>query len=71
MSYDPTKRQTNLDEHNVDLAECEAIFDNPMLTREDTRKQYGEQRLLSLGWLKGKVVALVWTGRDNEPRLIS
>lgn len=31
----------------------------------------GEQRFLSLGWIPGKVVVLVWTDGDDEPRLIS
>jgi hypothetical protein len=32
----------------------EAAFDVPMLTREDASQDYGEQRLISLGWLQGK-----------------
>ncbi|MBS0383167.1 MAG: BrnT family toxin [Proteobacteria bacterium] len=36
-------------------------FDGPMLTREDDREDYGEQRLVSLGWAHGRVVVLVWT----------
>ena len=71
MSYDPAKRSRNQRKHKIDLAECEAVFDGPMLTREDTREEYGEQRLVSLGWLKGRVVVLVWTDRDDGPRLIS
>lgn len=54
-----------------DLAECEQVFDAPMLTRPDTRASYGEERLISLGMLMGKVVVLVWTDREDGPRLIS
>jgi len=71
MSYDPAKQKHNLRKHGIDLAECEAVFDEPMLTREDDRKAYGEQRLISLGWLKDRVVVLVWTDRDDDPHLIS
>jgi uncharacterized DUF497 family protein len=42
-----------------------------MLTREDDRENYGEQRLVSLGWAHGRVVVLVWTDREDGPRLIS
>ncbi|WP_420465823.1 BrnT family toxin [Panacagrimonas sp.] len=45
MTYDPPKRKKNLRKHAIDLAECEPVFDAPMLTREDTREAYGEQRL--------------------------
>lgn len=71
MAYDPAKRRKNRRKHEIDLAECEAVFDGPMLTREDTREQYGEERLVSLGWLKDRVVVLVWTDREDGPRLIS
>jgi uncharacterized DUF497 family protein len=71
MSYDSAKRRLNLRRHGIDLAECDGVFDEPMLTREDDREAYGEQRLVSLGWLKRRVVVLVWTDREDEPHLIS
>jgi len=71
MTYDPAKRRSNKRKHKIDLAECEAVFDAPMLTREDASQGYGEQRLVSLGWLQGRVVVLVWTDGEDGPRLIS
>jgi len=72
MSCDPAKREINLAKHGIDLADCEVVFDCPMLTREDRRFDYGEERLISLGLLDGKVVFLVWVD-DEEcgPRYIS
>lgn len=71
MVHDPAKRKLNLRKHRIDLADCEAVFDSPMLTREDSREHYGEQRLISLGWLQGRIVVLVWTDREQGPQLIS
>ncbi len=71
MIHDPKKRRTNKLKHKVDLADGYAAFDAPMLTREDDRQNYGEQRFVSLGWIRGKVVVLVWTDGEDEPRLIS
>ena len=71
MTYDPSKRKRNKRKHAIDLAECESVFDEPMLTREDTRQVYGEQRLVSLGRLKGRIVVLVWVDREDGPRMIS
>ncbi len=71
MSYHISKGKRNQHKHAIDLAECEQIFDSPMLTREDDRENYGEQRLVSLGWLKERVVVLVWTDRDDGPHIIS
>jgi uncharacterized DUF497 family protein len=67
MTYDPAKRRSNKHKHKIDLAECEAAFDAPMLTREDASLDYGEQRLISLGWLQGRVVVLVWTVARTVP----
>jgi hypothetical protein len=44
MTYDPAKRRSNKRKHQIDLADCEAAFDAPMLTREDASQDYGEQR---------------------------
>ena len=59
MAYDPAKRKKNQRKHEIDLAKCESVFERPMLTREDAREEYGEQRLVSLGWLDRRVVVLV------------
>lgn len=72
VTYDEAKRKANIAKHEgIDLALCECIFDSPMLTQEDARGAYGEQRLRSLGWLHDRVVVLVWTERDSGPHLIS
>ena len=71
MIHDPKKRRANLHKHKVDLAECYDAFDAPMVTREDTREDYGEQRFVSLGLVRGQVVVLVWVDEEDEPRLIS
>ena len=63
MAYDPAKRKKNQRKYELDLAECEPVFDGPMLTREDVREEYGEQRLVSLGWLNGRVVVRGRTAR--------
>lgn len=70
-SYDKTKRQTNLAKHGIDLAHCAGVFDAPMLTVEDAREAYSEQRLKSLCWLGNRVAVLVWTDREDGPHLIS
>ncbi|MES2885557.1 MAG: BrnT family toxin [Pseudomonadota bacterium] len=44
MTYDPAKRKKNQRKHEVDLAESEPVFDEPMLSREDASETYGEQR---------------------------
>ena len=71
MTYDPKKRRSNKRKHKIDLTDGYAAFDAPMITREDVREAYGEQRFISLGWAKSRVVVLVWADGAEEPRLIS
>ena len=67
MTWDEAKRQANLRKHGIDFATCEPIFDAPLVTNEDDRETYGEQRLKSLGWLNDRAVALIWTERETGP----
>ena len=69
--WDETKRKRNLKTHGIDLAELGCVFDAPMVTVEDEREKYDEQRLQSLGWYNDRVVFLVWTERDECARVIS
>ncbi len=71
ITWDETKRERNLKDHGIDLTEVGGVFDAPMVTVEDEREHYGEQRLQSLGWFRGRVVFLVWTERNDSARVIS
>ena len=41
------------------------------LTIEDDRKDYGEDRFITIGFLDGRMVVLVWTPRNDTLRIIS
>jgi uncharacterized protein len=41
-------------EHSVDMLYAALIFERPVLTRVDDRKDYGEERLISLGMVDGE-----------------
>ena len=71
ITWDESKRKKNLKDHGIDLAEVACVFDAPMVTVEDEREQYGEQRLQSLAWFRNRVVFLVWTERNDSARVIS
>lgn len=71
VTYDEAKRAHNLAKHGIDLADCESVFDFTLVTNEDDREAYGEQRLKSLGWWHQRVVVLIWTDRAAGPHLIS
>jgi uncharacterized DUF497 family protein len=71
ISWNETKRKRNLKRHHLDFVGCEAIFDDFMLVREDTREAYGEQRLKAIGIWNGIVVALIYAERGEDIEVIS
>lgn len=70
-SWDEPKRLSNIQDHGIDFAGCEVIFDGPVVTRDDDRLYYGEQRINLLGWLAGQVVFMTYTERGDDIHVIS
>jgi uncharacterized DUF497 family protein len=74
ITWDESKRQINLRQHGIDLAELAAFFDGDLLTREDVRESYDERRFQSIGVIYDVILFVVWTPRGkarDEPHLIS
>ena len=65
-TWDETKRLRNIKDHGIDFVDLEAFFDGDLLTREDTRHGYQEQRLQSVGVFNGVALFVVWTPRGKE-----
>jgi uncharacterized protein len=47
------------------------VFAGPKADFEDTRLDYGEPRLVTVGLLRGRMVVVVWTPRGGDRRIIS
>lgn len=47
------------------------VFQGPHFTRIDDRRDYGEPRYVTAGWLDSRLVVFVWTPRDTARRIIS
>jgi uncharacterized DUF497 family protein len=71
FTWHELKRQVTLKTRSLDFADAELVFAGPTFTFEDTRVDYGEQRWVTLGVLRGTVVLIVHTETDDEIRVIS
>ena len=71
FEWDEAKRQTNLHKHRLDFAEAEIVFAGATFTFTDERFEYGEDRFVTLGLLRGLVVVLAHTERAAVMRVIS
>ncbi len=57
---DENKRHANIRKHGFDFKDAEEIFRSPMLTRLDTRVDYGEDRWMGIGMIKNRIVVVVY-----------
>lgn len=71
FEWDEAKRVEIYRKHGVDLLQAALIFENDVLEKEDTRKNYGEKRMIALGMVDGEVYIVVYTKRDEVYRLIT
>jgi hypothetical protein len=71
FAWHEPKRQATLRKRGLDFADAELVFAGPTFTFEDDREDYGEQRWVSLGLLRGIVVVIVHTETEDEIRILS
>lgn len=71
FDWDEGKRLANVQKHAIDFADAVTIFAGDTLTIEDDRADYGEQRFITLGLLKGHVIVVAHTERGGKARIIS
>lgn len=71
ITFDPQKRARTLKERGLDFADAAEVFAGRHTVVPDDRKDYGETRFISAGFLKGRLVVIVWTPRGEDRRVIS
>ena len=72
FEWDEWKRRENTRKHNLDFADAPDLFAGPLLVAPDEREDYGEERWIGIGFVRGRVVVVVFTARgDHSRRLIS
>jgi len=72
FEWDEQKNAINIRKHGFDFAEAWEIYDSPMLTAPDTREDYGEERWVGIGFLRERIVVIVFAEpSDGIIRIIS
>ena len=71
LSFDPDKRQKALVERNVDFAEAWQVFEGRVIKWEDTRFDYGENRIMCFGYLRGRAVVVGYVQRGDTRHIFS
>jgi uncharacterized protein len=71
MTYDPEKREKTLRERGLDFEDAELVFSGVTLEVEDTRKDYGEVRIICYGLLADRMVVIGYTPRGADRHVFS
>ena len=71
ITFDPAKRQAALDDRGLNFADAAFVFADQTITVEDRRRDYGETRYQTVGFLAGRMVMVVWTPRGEARHVMS
>ncbi len=72
FEWDEAKNRANIRKHGFDFAEAEEMFRGVLLVRPDTREDYGEERWLGIGIIRGRVALVAFAQLSQDAiRVIS
>jgi uncharacterized protein len=71
ITFDASKDALNLAKHGVALAEAGHLEWDTLWAKLDWRHDYGELRMVGIGYIGLRLFCVVFTDRGNERRIIS
>jgi uncharacterized DUF497 family protein len=71
VTFDPVKRDKTLEDRGLAFEDAARVFAGVTLEVEDTRKDYGERRIVCYGWLEGRMLAVGYTPRGADRHVFS
>jgi uncharacterized protein len=71
VTYDPAKRRKTFEDRGLDFEDATLVFAGPTLEVEDTRRDYGEARIICFGYLEGRLVVVGYTPRGSNRHVFS
>jgi uncharacterized DUF497 family protein len=72
LEWDEAKNAVNIEKHGIDFNDAHELFQGNRLIIPDVRKDYGEDRFITVGRIKTRLMIAVYTQRPAETiRIIS
>ena len=71
ITFDPAKRVRTLAERGLDFEDAELVFSGTTIEIDDTRRNYGERRIICYGLLAGRIVVVGYTPRGSARHVFS
>ena len=60
FTWGEEKNRRNRRKHGIDFADVPRVFDGPLVTFLDRKKEYGEDRWVGIGWLSDVLTVIVF-----------
>jgi uncharacterized protein len=71
ITFDPAKRARTLADRGLDFEDSATVFEGLTVEVEDTRRNYGEPRIICYGSLSGRLVVIGYTPRGATRHIFS
>ena len=71
FEWDEVKNEANLLKHGIDFEDAIGMFSRPVLEKVDSRREYGEIRVIAIGLVDQRELVVVYTIRGQTHRIIS
>jgi uncharacterized DUF497 family protein len=72
FEWDANKDSANNEKHGITFLEAIAVFLDPQVVEEDsTRPEHGEIRRKAVGSVRGRMITVIFTPREDRRRIIS
>ena len=71
FEWDDNKRRANVAKHGFDFVDATEVFADPRQYTYRSPYRSGEERYVSIGSVRGRLIAVVFTQRGDKLRIIS
>ena len=71
ITFDPAKRARTLADRGLDFEDAAIVFEGVTVEIEDTRRHYGEPRIICYGLLSGRRVVVGYTPHGASRHVFS
>jgi uncharacterized protein len=71
ISFHSEKRNETLQSRGLDFADVTEVFEGMVFEFFDLRFDYGEGRIITVGYLEGRMVVIGWTQRGDTRHIFT
>jgi len=71
FEWDDNKRRINVIKHSIDFEDAKAVFFDPAAYTTLSPRIVSERRYVTVGLVKGALIAVIFTRRGDSIRIIS